>query len=262
MGSAEVQGRLWGAAARDWAEANEPSCEPFYQAVFDAIGLTDGQRLLDAGCGAGLALQLAAKRGATVAGIDASAGLLEIAEERVPDADLQRGDLEQLPYADESFDAVTAFNSVQYAADPVAAVGELRRVGRPGAAVALVTWGSPDRCETRVILAAIGGLLPPPPPGAGGPFALSESGRLEELAAAAGLRPERADDVPTPFVYPDLATALRAQLSSGPARRAIETAGEPATRDALTAAFATSRQPDGSYRQDNSFRYLVARVPG
>jgi SAM-dependent methyltransferase len=239
---------------------NEPSCEPFYEAVFDALGLASGQRLLDAGCGAGLAMQLAAKRGARVTGFDASAGLLVIAAERVPDADVRQGDLEELPYPDDSFDAVTAFNSVQYAADPVAAVRELGRVAKPGAPVGLVTWGSAEQCETRVVLAAIGGLLPPPPPGAGGPFALSEPGKLEALAESAGLTPERAGDVPTPFIYADLETAVRAQLSSGPARRGIEHAGEQATRDALTASFAGSRQPDGSYRQDNSFRYLIARA--
>ena len=111
-----------------------------------------------------------------------------------------------------------------------------------------------------MIIAAIGGLLPPPPAGAAGPFALSEPGRLEELAQSAGLRPERVAEVPTPFSYPDLETAIRAQLSSGPARRAIERAGESATREALAAAFAASRQSDGSYRQDNVFRFLIARA--
>ena len=85
-------------------------------------------------------------------------------------------------------------------------------------------------------------------------------GKLEELAQAAGLTPQRADDVPTPLIYPDLNTAVRTQLSSGPARMAIEHAGEPATREALAAAFADSGQPDGSYRQDNVFRCLIARA--
>jgi SAM-dependent methyltransferase len=256
MGSAELQGRLWGPGARDWSEFNEPSCTPFYEAVFDAIGVGPGMALLDAGCGGGYALQLAAKRGATVTGFDACAPLLDVARERVPGADIRQGDLESLPFGDDTFDAVTAFNSVQFAADPVAALRELRRVARSGAPVGIVTWGAPEKCETRVILAAIGGLLPPPPPGAEGPFALSVPGRLEELAAAAGLVPEHADEVPTPLSYPDLSTAVRTQLSSGPARMAIE----QAARNALTAAFAGSRQPDGSYRQDNSFRYLIARA--
>jgi SAM-dependent methyltransferase len=260
MGSASVQGRLWGAAARDWARLAEPAATPFYDAVFDAIAVGPGVALLDAGCGAGYALGLAARRGATVTGLDASAGLLEVARERLADAELHEGDLEALPFADASFDAVTAFNSVQFAADPLAAVRELGRVARRDAPVAIVTWGAPDQCESRAIIAAIGTLLPPPPAGAAGPFALSEPGKLEELASAAGLRPEHAAEVPTPFSYPDLETAVRTQLSSGPARRAIEHAGEPATREALSAAFAESRQSDGSYRQDNVFRFIVARA--
>lgn len=260
MGSAELQGKLWGPGARDWAELNEPACTPFYEAVFDAIGVRPGMTLLDAGCGGGFALQLAAKRGATVTGFDACAPLLDIARERVPAADIRQGDLESLPFAGHTFDAITAFNSVQFAADPAAALRELRRVAKPGASVAIVTWGAPERCQSRVILAAIGGLLPPPPPGAEGPFALSVPGKLEELAQAAGLTPQRAGDVPTPLIYPDLNTAVRTQLSSGPAQMAIQHAGEPATREALAAAFADSGQPDGSYRQDNVFRYLIAQA--
>lgn len=85
-------------------------------------------------------------------------------------------------------------------------------------------------------------------------------GKLEELTETAGLTPARADEVPTPFIYPDLDTAVRTQLSSGPARLPIEHAGEPSVRRALATAFADSRQPDGSYRQDNTFRYLIAQA--
>jgi hypothetical protein len=60
--------------------------------------------------------------------------------------------------------------------------------------------------------------------------------------------------VPNPLIYPDLATAVRTQLSSGPARAAIQHSGLPAVRGALTRAFAGNRKPDGSYRQENVFR--------
>jgi hypothetical protein len=55
-------------------------------------------------------------------------------------------------------------------------------------------------------------------------------------------------------------TSPRTQLSSGPARAAIQHSGLPATRGALTRVFAGSRKPDGTYRQANVFRYLVART--
>src|ERR1700730_2432740 len=100
MGSAAAQGPLWGAAAEDWAEIAEPAQIPFYEAAFDALAVGTGTRLLDVGCGSGLALQLAEKRGATVSGLDASDGLLAVARSRVPGADLRQGDIEELPFSD------------------------------------------------------------------------------------------------------------------------------------------------------------------
>src|SRR3984957_15153257 len=123
MGTGIKQAELWGPGARDWADYNEPMCTPFYEAVLDATGVADGTRLLDVGCGGGFALLLAAGRGATVSGLDATVSLLDIARERVPGVSLTVGDLEDpLPYPEAAFDVVTSFNSVQYAADPVAAV--------------------------------------------------------------------------------------------------------------------------------------------
>jgi len=259
MGTGTVQAELWGPGARDWSDYNEPMCTPFYEAVLEAAGVGPGTRLLDVGCGGGFALLLAARRGATVSGLDATPALLDIAAERVPGAGLTAGDLEdELPFGADAFDVVTAFNAVQYAGDPVAALRGMARVTRPGGLIAVVVWGPPAQCESGVMFRELGPLLPPAPPDAPGAVAWSEDGQLEELAAAAGLLPVTVADVPNPLIYPDLATAVRTQLSSGPARAAITHSGLPAVRGALTRAFAGSRKPDGSYRQDNLFRYLVA----
>jgi SAM-dependent methyltransferase len=260
MGSAQVQGALWGAAAEDFAELVEPSGVPIYEAAFDEIGVTTGSRLLDVGCGAGLALQLAHKRGAAVAGLDASAQLLAIARSRLPEADLRHGDVEELPYDDDSFDWVTAFNSVQYATDPTQALREVKRIAIPGASVAVATWGDPTRCQARELIAAMGTLLPPPPPGAGGPFALAAPGALEALVESAQLSAERAIEVPTPFAYADLSTAVRANLSAGPARLAINRVGLDRTRATATEVLERFTQPDGSVRLDNVFRVVIARA--
>jgi len=260
MGSAAVQGPLWGASANDWAEIVEPDQIPYYEAALDAIEVRPEMSLLDVGCGSGLAMELAHKRGATVSGIDAAEGLLAVARKRLPDADLRHGDVEALPYEDGTFDAVTAFNSVQYATDPTAALREVKRVAKSGATVAIATWGPVEQCEMRVVLGAIGSLLPPPPPGAGGPFALAAPGALEALVEGAGLTAEQVIDVPTPFSYPDLDTAVRANLSSGPARMAIGGAGEEATRAALADALGASTQSDGSIKLDNVFKVVIARA--
>ena len=104
---------------------------PTFEAAFDRVGLSAGQSYLDIGCGGGVALGLAAKRGAGVAGLDASEALLELARERVPDADIRVGDMQFLPFDDDSFDLVTGFNSFFFAADMVAALREAGRVAKP-----------------------------------------------------------------------------------------------------------------------------------
>jgi SAM-dependent methyltransferase len=260
MGSAAVQGELWGAAPEDWAELQEPLGSPLFEAAFDAVGVSSGSRLLDVGCGAGYALELAHKRGAAVSGLDAAERLLDIGRDRLPEADLRLGDIEALPYGNDSFDAVTAFNSVQYAADPVEALREIRRVAEAGAAVAVATWGDPERCDARFHIGALGALLPPPTAGAGGPFALAAPGALEALVESAHLTAERAFEVATPFVWPDVATAVRATLSAGPARAAIHHAGADRVRAEVTSVLVEFSRGDGTVHLDNVFRVVVAHA--
>src|SRR3954453_5213529 len=102
-----VNGRLWGARARSWAEVQERQARPAYEAVLERSGGGPGTRYLDVGCGAGMAAQLAAARGAQVSGIDASEALLAIARERVPTGQFHPGDIEDLPFPAGAFDVVT-----------------------------------------------------------------------------------------------------------------------------------------------------------
>jgi 2-polyprenyl-3-methyl-5-hydroxy-6-metoxy-1,4-benzoquinol methylase len=84
MGSATIQGQLCGTSPHDWAEVIEPMLRPIHLATAKALSPLSGLRMLDAGCGTGLALQLAAERGAQVSGLDASAALLDMARGRLP----------------------------------------------------------------------------------------------------------------------------------------------------------------------------------
>lgn len=256
--TADLNGRLWGARANDWAEIQEGTVRPVYEAVLERTGVRSGTRYLDVGCGAGMAAQIAAARGAAVSGIDAADALLEIARRRTPKSDFRRADLEELPFDDDSFDVVTGFNAFQYAGNPVVALRAARRVTRPGGAVAVVTWGDPDRMEAASLVAALRPLLPPVPPGASGPFALSDESVLRKFAVDAGLGPLEVFDVDSPFVYPNEAVALRGLNSAGVAVRAMENSSEQAVTEAHARAIAPFRRRDGSYRIAATFRCLVA----
>jgi SAM-dependent methyltransferase len=235
----------------------EVQMQPVYEAVLDRIGVDRGTELLDAGCGSGFAAQLAAGRGAVVSGLDATPPLLEIARERVPSGEFAHGDLEALPYPDGGFDAVVGFNSFQYATSPRAALEEARRVARPGAPVAIVTWAVPERCPAAVYIAALGSQMPAPPPGAPGPFALSAPGALEALAREAGLTPGDAGEVPCRWTWPDLDDTLRAMLAAGPAEKAILHSGREAVGAAVTSAIEPFRTESGGYDVGAAFRYVI-----
>jgi SAM-dependent methyltransferase len=258
-GSAGIQGPLWGARAADWAELQEPVVRPLYEAVLDRTRPGPGTAVLDAGCGSGFFASLAADRGATVSGLDAAEALLAIARSRVPGAVFRVGDLEDLPYAEASFDLVTGFNSFQYAADPVNALREARRTVRDAGRVVIAVWGRQEQCESAAYLAALGALLPPPPPGAPGPWALSEEEALAGLVRQAGLEPVESADVATPFVYADEEEAIRGLSAAGPAVRAAAEAGEERVRQAVRESIAPYRTSNGGYRVENVFRYLIAK---
>ena len=256
-GSAQRWGSLWGARSRDWAET-EAQQVPTYEEALRRIGISPGHSVLEVGCGSGVFLELAARRGAVVAGIDASDALAELARDRVPGADVRVGDMEHLPYADDSFDAVCGFNSFFFADDMTAALREAARVAKPGAGVVIQVWGRPERCGLEAMKDAIGGLLPGPGRVAPPPF--WKPGVLEGVVTDAGLTPETSFDHAWAFDYADEPALLRSLLSAAPAVVAARTSGEQAVRHAIRGAMAPFLTADGGYRVENEWHYLLARA--
>jgi ubiquinone/menaquinone biosynthesis C-methylase UbiE len=259
-GSAATQADLWGERARDWADVLEGWSGwgiPIYRHVLERVPVATGTRLLDVGCGAGRFCRIAADRGAHVAGIDATAALVEIARERIPAGDLRVGDMERLPWQDNSFDVVTGFNSFFFAADMARALREARRVARPRASVAITVFGRPERCESTPVFASLGQLPPSQSAGEEGP-ALHEEGVLSALVSDAGLTPKEAGYVDVPEEYPDIETALRGYLAAGPIVHAVRALGEQAVRDALTESLRPLRTSTGGVRVEDELRYLIA----
>jgi SAM-dependent methyltransferase len=242
----------------------EQVCLPLFGAALDAARVTSGTRLLDAGCGAGLLAVLATCRGAKVTALDASPGLLAIARQRLPAANVREGDLEALPFADASFDAVTAVNSLFYADDMGAAMRELVRVARPGGRVVVTAWGPPERCEfLTALMPGLGPLMPPPPPGAPPPHpgALSESGALAAVLEGAGLNVEEQGEVACPFVFASAEASWRGNASAGVNQAAISHSGEAAVRAVYAQADRAYMRPDGSVRYNNVFLWAMGERP-
>jgi SAM-dependent methyltransferase len=260
MGSAKIQGDLWGQVPSDWATLQEPKHIPLFEAMLHAANVGMGTRFLDAGCGGGGASLLAAQRGAQIYGLDAAEGLVEIAQAKIPSGDFRVGDLEALPFENGSFDAVIAANSVQYAENRVAALRELGRVCTPEGRIVVGLFGSPEKVEYRRILQGIRDALPAPPPG-DGPFGLSAPGKLEGLIEEAGLKIIDSGEVNCPFHYPDFETFWRGNASAGPLQSAMRIAGEEKIKAAIRDAAGAFRNRDGRIDiAPNIYKYVVAAL--
>jgi SAM-dependent methyltransferase len=257
-GSAERWGPLWGARPDDWA-LTEDQHVVGYEEALRHVTLNPGDRVLDIGCGAGTFLRLVAGRDAEPYGIDASEALIALARERVPEAALRVGDMEDLPYENGTFDLVTGFTSFFFANDMVAALREAARVAKPRAFVVIQVWGAHERSDLEAMKEIARPFLPPRPPDAPPDPDLSKPGTLEALAVEAGLSPVESFDASWAYEYPDSDTLARALVA--PAGLALLAGDrEPEVKRAIVEGLAPFRTAEGGYRLENEYHYLVANA--
>ncbi|MET9993610.1 SAM-dependent methyltransferase [Streptomyces mutabilis] len=273
------------ARARDWSEIQERMLVPLYEAVYERLDVGGGTRVLGLGCGSGLALLMAASRGAAVTGVDSRfPERLDLARRRLlpgtPEghgtADTQdaraRADavrvVEGAPRdaADPSkpaFTLVTAFEPIGCLAGDSDGLAELLAQATPlagrGAAVVLAGWGPPERCATTSVLRVATKLADPLRSAGSWRPALRDD--LEEVAQRAGLRPDGSGRVACPFGYADADSAVRGLLSTGLFDAAIAATDQEQVDKELAEALHPHRRPDGTVWMPNVFRYLIARTP-
>jgi SAM-dependent methyltransferase len=256
--SADRWGPLWGARPADWA-LSEDQQSPTYEAALRRVAPKPGQVVLDIGCGVGAFLRLVADRGARAFGLDASEALLEVARTRLADADLRLGDMESLPYEDDTFDLVTGFNSFFFANDIVAALREAGRVAKPGARIVIQVWGRHERNDLEAMKEIVRPFMPPRPADAPPEPDYAKLGVLEQIATEAGLEPESAFDSAWPYEFPDEGTLRRALVAPAGIAVLVGPAREEEVKDAIVAGLAAHRTGDGGYRLRSEFHYLIAR---
>ncbi len=108
-----------------------------------ALDLKPGETVLDLGAGTGVSTEELARSGALAVGADLSLGMLRVGREARPAVPLLAADALALPFADDSFDAVTISLALRNIVDPDAALREMARVTRPGGRLVVCEFSHP-----------------------------------------------------------------------------------------------------------------------
>ncbi len=206
--------------------------------LVEAVGVHDGDRVLDVACGTGIVARSLADRapGALVEGVDLNPAMLEVARRVRPDLTWSTGDAAALPYADAAFDLVTCSAALMFFPDPVAALRELARVTGPDGRVGLLVVGRLAGCPAHARLAELADRHAGAPAGdlVRGYFALGEPDRLGALLETGGLAVTSWRTTVTGVDFPSVeafvtteidATALGSRLDASTRDRLVVDAG-------------------------------------
>ncbi len=255
-------GAAWGHAPTDWACLYEHYAVEAMSAMFAGVGVGTGMDMLDVACGAGMGIRFALGCGARVAGIDAAEGLIAIAQERNPGADIRLGSMFDLPWPDASFDAAVSVNGIWGDCD--AALREMRRVVKPGGRVAISFWGDGSNgapLDSRPVFKALAELTPAVAvDGMRKTNRIAKPGAAEAMLRDAGFEVLERGSRVSVIEWPDDDVAWRAVASCGPAVPSLEHNPPEVVRAAVLAAMAPARNASGMYRYRNDHQYVIARA--
>src|SRR5213083_1880946 len=167
------------------------------EALVSTLGITDGLRVLDLGCGDGTTALPAARLGANVLGVDIAANLVEAGNRRAQSLGLsnckfQEGDASDLrDLEDDSFDLTVSIFGAMFAPKPFDVAKEVVRVTRPGGRIIMGNWIPNDPTFVAQILKISSSYSPPPPEGFVSPMTWGVEDHVIERFAAAGVPREK-----------------------------------------------------------------------
>jgi hypothetical protein len=143
-------------------------------------------------------------------------------------------------------------------AELVSALQEAGRVARPGAPIVIQVWGAHERCDLEAMKQIVRPFLPPRPADTPADPDLSRPGLVRDLVVQARLTPESEFETSWAFEFPDAEVLGRAMVAVAGLAVLVGPERESELRAAIVDGLSSFRQPDGSYRLANEYRYLVA----
>jgi ubiquinone/menaquinone biosynthesis C-methylase UbiE len=204
---------MWAGVAPQWtqrADFLDQRAAEVTKALLDGAAIGTGDRVLALADGAGGLGLAAARVAAAVVSSDVVPSYADFVDARARAAGLSNVtakvlDLEAIAESDDSFDAVVIREGLQFAVDPLTAMGEIRRVLRANGRFAAAVWGpKAENPWLAIVMDAVSVQVghEVPPPGMPGPFALADAAALGRLARDAGFRDVHVDHIAVRFHAP------------------------------------------------------------
>lgn len=144
---ATYENAVWSRCAKTYMDGFAGLTGQAVPALVDAAEVKKGDRVLDVGCGPGLATAAAIERGASAVGIDFSEEMVDEARRRNPGVEFRVADAQLLPFEDTSFDVVLSNLTVHHLGDPEKFIAESFRVLCRSGRLAFTVWADMSKLE-------------------------------------------------------------------------------------------------------------------
>lgn len=251
------QRKDWDSAAQgwhDWQELMIGATREVSQRLVEMAGIKQGDDVLDVAAGSGEPSLTAAKvvgpEGRIVA-TDISTGMLAFGRERAAAAGIENiefveSDASSLDFPPQSFDAALSRWGIIFEPDAEAAAARVRGFLKPGAKMAISSWGPPDHVPFLSVpmMTAMQKLdVPPPPPGTPGPLSRPKPEAIGGLLEGGGFSDIEVDELNVEFEWESVDDFVRFLKEIAPPISAMLEPHPPDVRDATWAAIAEAMRP-------------------
>jgi enediyne biosynthesis protein CalE5 len=239
----EAQRDSWGEAAagwKKWSDWLDSRASSVSERLVELAGVESGSHVLDVAAGYGEPSLTAARKAGPdgrVVSTDIAAEMLAYGRERAAEAGMENIEFlhagaHDLDFPHESFDAAVSRWGIIFDPDGEGAAARVRGFLKPGARMAIASWGTPEQCPmiARPMMAAINSLgLDPPPPGLPGPLSRPTPDAIGGLLEGGGFSEVQVEetDVNFDWVSPEEFTTYVREVIA-PVTRMIEAQPEDA----------------------------------